>query len=103
MLLSSLKKVLNHELSFTHFKEEISDEVANYKKLLGKKGANIPIHVREDIDLLFIDINQLLEATRTGHLDKYESSYIADALTLSESFKNFNDQDAYLIESLILS
>ena len=95
-------KVSNFEISICHFREEIKDEVANYKELLGKKGVSIPIIFKEDMDLTLIDIKKLFEVIKTGQLDNYETSYIADALTLSESYNNLNENDAYLIESLVL-
>jgi hypothetical protein len=102
MLLSSLMKVSSSEISISQFKAEIKEEVANYKELLRKKGVNIPILLEEDIDLSFIDIKQLLDIVNMGQLDKYEASYIADALTFSESYNCLNETDAYLIESLVL-
>lgn len=102
MLLSSLMKLSDLEISVRQFREEIKDEVANYKKLLSKKGVSIPISLEEDIDLSCIDIKRLLSVIRTAEFDKYECSYMADALTLSESFSILGEDDAYMIESLVL-
>lgn len=102
MLLSSLFKVSNSDISVTEFRGEIKDEVAKYKELLKKKGVSIPIFLNEDIDLLSIDIKKLFDVISTERFDKYESSYIADAITLSESYNGLDENDAYLIESLVL-
>lgn len=102
MLLSSLMKLSELKISVRQFREELKTEVGNYKKLLRKKGVSIPIILEEDIDLSSIDIKRLLSVLRTGEFDKYECSYIADALTLSESFSILDEDDAYMIESLVL-
>ena len=102
MLLCWLKKVSDSQMSVAELRRQINNEVQNYKTLLGKTGVSVPVILEEDIDLSGFNIERLFEVLQNGNLDEYEISYIADALTLSESAAKLTEVDWYLIESFIL-
>ncbi|MEJ7768063.1 MAG: hypothetical protein WKF89_09640 [Chitinophagaceae bacterium] len=102
MLLSSIVKMSSGKKDVREFKKEISNEVETYKKLLSTNSTRIPIIFEEDADLDSINFTQLFSLIQTGQLDAYESSYIADAITLSEHFNCLKESDAYLLESIVV-
>ena len=85
MRLSSLKKFIENEISIQEFLSELSDELREYKKLTGKKGASIPIYVTADIDLHFggNELRTLCVYFVEGGISTEELAYLADAIDIS--------------------
>ena len=94
MRLSQIKSVLESRGQVGNFKKEIEVEVSEYKKQLRKKGASSPIILNEDIsyNLTKEHMDSYLYLVNLNLLDRYEASYIADALLLSEKIF-FEDDD----------
>src|SRR6478609_7444377 len=105
MKLSKIEMFLNEVIEVTEFKNIIKSEVIEYKKLLKKKGASVPISVIEDIDFNFSKSNFLFlcELYLNDKLEDYELSYVADALTLSSHIKFQNEELFDSLESLCIS
>jgi hypothetical protein len=101
MNLSDFQSAVKGEMNLPDFFLKIKSEVDAYRSIIssGKKGIKVPIYLEEDVDDFTLSANHV---KKLGHsflnkeIDVYELSYLADALTLSEtiSYDNENSKDA---------
>ncbi|HTR30637.1 MAG TPA: hypothetical protein VMH27_15300 [Puia sp.] len=105
MRLSQIKLFLRGQLAVDSFKTEIESEVLTYKHQLAKRGVSAPINLIEDeyFDLAKEDLDAFESLSRSGRLDEYEISYIADALLLSEKVKAPGDSTNNFLETFSIS
>ena len=101
MKLSSLKKFTQNEFPIQEFISELSDELSEYKKRIGKTGTSIPIYVTEDIDfeIGFSELRTLCQYFIDEKLDTEALAYLADAIELSSKVYVPEDKiKAYIFE-----
>jgi hypothetical protein len=105
MLLSQIKLLLRSQLTVDSFKKAIESEVSNYKHLLSERGGSAPINLIEDdyFDLTHEDLDAFESLSRSGRLNEFEVSYIADALLLSEKVKTPNEGTNDFLETFSIT
>jgi hypothetical protein len=85
MKVSLLIKLTRNEIPVQDFLSELTTELSEYKRLIGKKGASIPIYVTGDTDFEFgvHELRALCKYFVDNKLSTEELSYLADAIDIS--------------------
>lgn len=93
MRISDLKKLFAGTIGVLSFKELISKEVMLYERFHIKKGNSIPIELIEDEKFFFgkIEFIFLCKLYVAEALNKYEISYVSEAILLSTNVELEND------------
>lgn len=104
MLLSTIFKFVNSEISADQFIKEITPEVIEYKKLADVKGSTVRIKILDDVATVFTRENFETSNSflKNNVIDRYEASYIADCLLLSGSFEKLDDELIWDLEGLVV-
>lgn len=94
MKLSSLHRLLNHEMEPALFVAEIADEVEVFTKCLSKKGSSCSIYIAEDISFIFTSEhwNYVLDLHNNGLFDKYALGYILDGMIMADNVDFVDDE-----------
>ena len=105
MTTSDLKMLLHQNIDVQKFRESIQDEVVNYRNQLVKHGTSSPVIVEEDTTFCFNQehLVYLTYLLKNNSLSGIEVSYMADAITLTDSIEVETDELFDAVEILIIN